>query len=93
MDNELNTTYLKVSNGAKFTLPLGIMTFTFISSKIGLTKKPNEASWFDVFSVSVLAGIGFTMSIFIDGIVSEAKNLGIETMTPNEIARMKDLWG
>ncbi len=32
------------------------------------------------------------MSIFIDGIVSEAKNLGIETMTPNEIARMKDLW-
>ena len=33
------------------------------------------------------------MSIFIDGIVSEAKNLGIETMTPNEIAKMKDLWG
>lgn len=33
------------------------------------------------------------MSIFIDGIVSEAKNLGIETMTPNEIARLKDLWG
>lgn len=32
------------------------------------------------------------MSIFIDGIVSEAKNLGIETMTPNEIAKMKDLW-
>lgn len=33
------------------------------------------------------------MSIFIDGIVSEAKNLGIETMTPNEIAKMKSLWG
>ena len=33
------------------------------------------------------------MSIFIDGIVSEAKNMGIETMTPNEIAKMKDLWG
>ena len=32
------------------------------------------------------------MSIFIDGIVSEAKNLGIETMTPNESAKMKDLW-
>ena len=45
--------------------PLGIMTFTFISSKIGLTKKPNGASWFDVVSVSILAGIGFTMSIFV----------------------------
>ena len=33
------------------------------------------------------------MSIFIDGIVHEAKNLGIETLTPNEIARLKDLWG
>lgn len=33
------------------------------------------------------------MSIFIDGIVCEAKDMGIETATPNEIARMKDLWG
>lgn len=32
------------------------------------------------------------MSIFIDGIVHEAKQLGIETMTPDEIARMKSLW-
>jgi hypothetical protein len=27
MDESLNTTYLKVSNGAKFTLPLGQMVF------------------------------------------------------------------
>lgn len=33
------------------------------------------------------------MSIFIDGVVSEAKGLGIQTETPNEIARMKALWG
>ena len=33
------------------------------------------------------------MSIFIDGIVSEAKDLGIQTDTPDQIARMKDLWG
>ena len=33
------------------------------------------------------------MSIFIDGIVSEAKGLGIQTMTPNEIAKLKSLWG
>ena len=32
------------------------------------------------------------MSIFIDGIVSEAKDLGIQTDTPDRIARMKDLW-
>lgn len=33
------------------------------------------------------------MSIFIDGIVSEAKELGIPTDTPDQIAKMKDLWG
>jgi len=27
MDETLNTSYLKVSNGAKFTLPLGTMIF------------------------------------------------------------------
>lgn len=33
------------------------------------------------------------MSIFIDGVVSEAKELGIQTMTPDEIANLKSLWG
>lgn len=33
------------------------------------------------------------MSIFIDGVVSEAKDLGIQTDTPDQIAKMKSLWG
>lgn len=32
------------------------------------------------------------MSIFIDGVVQEADNLGIETKTPDEIERLKRLW-
>ncbi len=32
------------------------------------------------------------MSVLIDGIVSEAKNLGIQTETPNQIAEMKSRW-
>ena len=32
------------------------------------------------------------MSIFIDGIVSEAQGLGIDTRTPEELAEMKSLW-
>jgi hypothetical protein len=32
------------------------------------------------------------MSIFIDGVVSEAKELGIQTETPEEIVRLKSLW-
>lgn len=33
------------------------------------------------------------MSILIDGTVQEAKALGIDTATPDEIARLKALWG
>ena len=32
------------------------------------------------------------MSILIDGIVSEAKELGIETMTPSELKSLKESW-
>jgi hypothetical protein len=33
------------------------------------------------------------MSILIDGVVEECKGQGIETMTPAEIAEMKQKWG
>ena len=33
------------------------------------------------------------MSKLIDGTVYEAKELGIETMTPNQISEMKERWG
>lgn len=32
------------------------------------------------------------MAILIDGIVQEAKQMGIETLTPLELARLKDEW-
>ena len=35
----------------------------------------------------------YEMAKLIDGTVSEAKELGIETMTPNQIQEMKERWG
>ena len=32
------------------------------------------------------------MSVFIDGIVSECKEIGVEIMTPTEINRLKGMW-
>ena len=45
--------------------PLGIMAFGYLGSLIGITKKPQDTSWYDVLEVSILAGIGFTMSLFV----------------------------
>ena len=33
------------------------------------------------------------MSVLIDGVVFEAKQMGIETMTPNQIEELKTNWG
>lgn len=35
----------------------------------------------------------YEMSKLIDGTVAEAKEMGIETMTPDEIAQLKSMWG
>ena len=49
--------------------------------------------------IHVRAGIGThlystsEMSTFLEGVVSEAKNLGIDTKTPAEIEELKSLWG
>ena len=33
------------------------------------------------------------MSVFLDGIISECQEVGIETDTPEQIARYKEEWG
>lgn len=51
--------------------PLGIMLISFVATKLHLTEKPEGSSWSELFCVSLLAGIGFTMSIFISEIAFE----------------------
>lgn len=48
--------------------PLGIMLSTSIGTKLNLIEKPKDISWGNLYSVGMLAGIGFTMSIFVSEI-------------------------
>src|SRR5690606_6744179 len=43
----------------------GILGFTWITVKLGLAGLPQHTNWRHIAGVSVLAGIGFTMSLFI----------------------------
>ena len=45
--------------------PLGIFIFTFLAVTFGLCKLPTDLNWKSIFGVGLLAGIGFTMSIFV----------------------------
>lgn len=45
--------------------PLGIFTLSWLAVRAKLARLPEGATWAQLLAVSVLAGIGFTMSIFI----------------------------
>lgn len=44
---------------------LGIFMFTWIAIKFRIASKPSGVSWKQIYSAGILAGIGFTMSLFI----------------------------
>lgn len=45
--------------------PLGILLFSFIAVKLKLSQLPDSIRWTHIIGLGWLAGIGFTMSIFI----------------------------
>jgi NhaA family Na+:H+ antiporter len=45
--------------------PIGVMLFCFIILKFGIAQMPRHVNWGQLFGVSLLCGIGFTMSLFI----------------------------
>lgn len=48
--------------------PLGIFTTIFLAVRCGLSPMPKGAGWMQVFGITLLCGIGFTMSLFIGGL-------------------------
>ena len=66
--------------GLMFGKPIGILLTSWICSRFGIASLPEGSSWMHIIGVGMLAGIGFTMSIFISILsfknplfVSEAK--------------------
>jgi NhaA family Na+:H+ antiporter len=47
---------------------VGIFLSTALLVGMKIASKPAEVSWGQLYAVSVIAGIGFTMSLFIDGL-------------------------
>ena len=45
--------------------PIGIFGFSLAAIRLKLADKPEGATWPQIFGVSILGGIGFTMSLFI----------------------------
>ncbi len=45
---------------------VGVFGFSWLVIKLGLASLPKDSNWMQLYGVSVLTGIGFTMSLFVD---------------------------
>ncbi len=66
--------------GLFFGKPIGILLISWLCTRLGIASLPEGSTWMHIIGVGMLAGIGFTMSIFISILsfkeplfVSEAK--------------------
>tara|TARA_B100000745_G_scaffold242948_1_gene165263 strand:- start:7925 stop:9091 length:1167 start_codon:yes stop_codon:yes gene_type:complete len=51
--------------GLFFGKQIGVMLFTYLGSILKICKLPSDISWAQYYGLSLLTGIGFTMSLFI----------------------------
>lgn len=57
---------------------VGVFGATWCMVRLGLAERPAEADWSQIFGVALLAGIGFTMSLFIGGLAFEDRGADYE---------------
>ena len=71
-DVTMSSVYSPLSIGVILGLllgkPIGITLFTYVGMKTKLFSLPENVTLKDVFGLSLLCGIGFTMSLFINGL-------------------------
>ena len=70
----LNPVPLGIVCGLFFGKQIGVFLFSYLSIHFKFADKPNNSNWMSLYAVSILTGIGFTMSLFV-GNLAFANNL------------------
>ena len=61
--------------------PLGVLGFSKLAVRWGMAQLPNAVTWKQIGAVGMLAGIGFTVSIFISSLAFETDLYLVEAKT------------
>jgi len=56
---------LGIALGLFFGKQIGVFGFSWVAVRAGICRLPDGVTWSQVYGISLLAGIGFTMSLFI----------------------------
>jgi NhaA family Na+:H+ antiporter len=71
IDNLLHPVPLGIAAGLFVGKQVGIFLLCFIAIKLGLARLPDGANWGGLYGVSILCGVGFTMSLFVGSLAFE----------------------
>ena len=74
MNDLFNPVTLGIVAGLFLGKQIGIFGACWLAIKLGIAKLPKGANWTQLYAVSVLCGIGFTMSLFIGSLAFEGAN-------------------
>jgi NhaA family Na+:H+ antiporter len=69
---------LAVAAGLFLGKQLGIFGAIWGAHRLGIAKRPHKVSWLQIYGMALLAGIGFTMSLFIGTLAFPGDALLIE---------------
>jgi NhaA family Na+:H+ antiporter len=64
----VSPTSLGIVLGLLVGKPLGIFAAVWLAVQLGVARQPDGTNWWHLCGVALLAGIGFTMSLFIAGL-------------------------
>ena len=65
LDQMLAPLVLGIAAGLFIGKQLGVFAAAWLVTRLGLGAKPGQSTWLQVYGVSLLCGVGFTMSLFI----------------------------
>ena len=78
LDYFLEPLPLAIAAGLFLGKQLGIFSAIFVASKVGFAAKPEGCSWVEIWGMTLMCGIGFTMSLFISGLAFEGRAVLID---------------
>ncbi|HSK39703.1 MAG TPA: Na+/H+ antiporter NhaA, partial [Arenibaculum sp.] len=59
---------LGIAMGLLLGKPIGVMAASALAVALNVGRRPTDATWFELLGISLLFGVGFTMSLFIGGL-------------------------
>ena len=71
LDDLLHKVPLGIAAGLFIGKQLGIFVLCFAAIKLGMARLPDGANWGSLYGVSILCGVGFTMSLFVGSLAFE----------------------